>query len=509
MSAVHPEGETHDQLVERAFHLRDAGEIDSAAALFLRAAQQASNTRQRLYLQLRYACSLAGMARNTEVVVVARQVADQARREGHYAELADAMGLIVDDHLTNNRLALAADALAEASYALELAGDSPEVYLVTHNLAITYAHWGFASHALELFEQARQIAPDDVERYRINANSAVAYSRAAIDAEDPIARYQLLTDGIIAASSAINDLHTTEVFALTTALAHRAMLNLLVGNFAESLLDARRAQSLGTELHLLEEHAVAAIAESAALWKLHRDPAALDLAVRAKQRAREINYADFVQIALDVEVEVLWELGRFADARAQLEVTNQRLLDQLRHEYIARVDHVQLGISHRRTAAESETDSLTGLRNRRFLSRTLHALLQHGSPVIVGVLDLDGFKQVNDVYSYSLGDMVLQDVARLLTRACRRADAVIRLGGDEFVIALRDTDLATGLMVFERARELIAGHRFAGLPDSVRLTASVGVNVGGSHDDPIVVVTAAQESLQRAKRTGRNCVVVA
>ena len=125
------------------------------------------------------------------------------------------------------------------------------------------------------------------------------------------------------------------------------------------------------------------------------------------------------------------------------------------------------------------------------------------------MLDLDGFKQVNDVYSYSLGDMVLQDVARLLTRACRRADAVIRLGGDEFVIALRDTDLVTGLAVFERARELISSHRFTGLPDSVRMSASVGVSVGGSHDDPIAVVTAAQESLQRAKRAGRNCIVVA
>ena len=509
MSAVHPEGETHDQLVERAFHLRDIGDIDAAAQLFLRAADQTESSQQRLYLLLRYACSLAGMARNAEVVEVAHNVAAQARREGHYAELADAMGLIVDDHLTNNRLALAADTLAEASYALELAGDGPDVYLVTHNLAITYAHWGFAGHALELFEQARRIAPDDVERYRINANSAVAYSRAAIDMEDPIARYQLLTNGISAASSAINDLRTHEVFALTTALAHRAMMNLIVGNFADALTDARRAQTLGTELHLLEEHAVAAIAEAAALWRSQRDPAALDLATRAKKLAQAINYPDFVQIALDVEIEVLWEQGRFAEARTQLETTNQRLLGQLRHEYAARIDHVQLGISHRRTSSESETDSLTGLRNRRYLSRTLQTLLHHGSPVTVGVLDLDGFKQVNDHHSYSHGDLVLRDVAELLTRACRRADAVIRLGGDEFVIALRDTDLATGLHVFERARDLIRNHRFAGLPDTVRLTASVGVAVGASHDDAINVVTNAQESLQRAKRSGRNRIVVA
>ena len=508
MSAVHPEGETHDQLVGRAFHLRDIGDIDAAAQLFLVAADLAESSQQRLHLLLRYACSLAGTGRSAEVVDMARKVAAQARREGHHAELADAMGLVVDDHLTNNRLALAADALAEASYALELAGDGPEVYLVTHNLAITYAHWGFASHALELFEQARRIAPDDLERYRINANSAVAYCRAAIDTDDPIARYQLLTDGITAASSAIDDLRTNEVFALTTALAHRAMMNLIVGNFADALADARRAQSLGTELHLLEEHTVAAIVEAAALWRSARDPAALELAIRAKQLARTINYPDFVQIALDVEIEVLWELGRFAEARTQLEITNQRLLGQLRHEYVARIDHVQLGISHRRTAAESETDSLTGLRNRRYLSRTLQTLLQHGSPVTIGVVDLDGFKQVNDHHSYSHGDLVLQDVAELLTRACRRADAVIRLGGDEFVIALRDTDLATGLQVFERARDMIRNQHFTGLPDTVRLTASVGVAVGESHDDATAVVTNAQESLQRAKRSGRNCIIV-
>jgi diguanylate cyclase (GGDEF)-like protein len=497
--------------VERAFLLRDAGDIDSAAELFLQAANQAEATKEQLFLRLRYACSLAGMARNTEVVDVARQVAAQAHREGHFAELADAMGLIVDDHLSGNRLALAADALAEASYALELAGDSPDVYYVTHNLAITYARWGFAGHALELFERARRIAPDDTERYRINANSAVAYSRAAIDTDDHDARVALVAGGIAAASAAINDQRTQEVFALTTALAHRAVLHLLAGNYVDALDDARRAQSVGTGLHLLEEDIVAAIVEAGALWRSQRDHAALDLAVRAKWRAHAINYPDYVQIALDTEVEVLWDLGRFADARTQLEVTNQRLLGQLRYEYLARIDHVQLGISHRRTSSESETDSLTGLRNRRFLSRTLQTLLLNGSPVTVGVLDLDGFKQVNDQHSYAQGDVVLQAVAQLLTRACRRADAVIRLGGDEFVIALRDTDLETGLRVFERARDLIRNHHFAGagVSDDICLTASVGVAVGGVHDEAIAVVTAAQESLQRAKRAGRNCIVVA
>jgi diguanylate cyclase (GGDEF)-like protein len=508
--AIHPDYETHADLVAAAFQHRDAGEFATAASLFRRAAHEAPSSQEMLFLRLRYACCLDSATEHAEIAEAARQVAEQARAEGHYAELADALGLIVDNHMQFGRVALAADALADASYALELAEDGPELYLPTHNLAITFARWGSVDQALELFDRALRMAPDAIERYRVHANSTTAYSTAAVMTDDPIVRHELLTAGIAAASLAVDDTNAYEIAGLTCGLAHRSILRLLIGDYEAAINDARRAEELSAELGMFEERSIALISGAAATWLLHRDPAsALPLAVAAQRFADEHNLSEFVQLALEAEVDILWQMGAFEEARALLEVTNRNTLNRLQRERLARIDHVQLGVNHRRTSAESETDSLTGLRNRRYLSRTLHTMLQFGSPVAICVLDLDGFKQINDLHSYALGDQVLQEVAGLLNRACRRADAVIRLGGDEFLLALRDTDLAASLVVLERARELIRSQRFAGLGDTVRLTASVGVTVGQPGDDPLHVVAIAQESLQRAKRSGRNCIVVA
>ncbi|HAP76890.1 MAG TPA: hypothetical protein DCR14_12490, partial [Acidimicrobiaceae bacterium] len=126
---------------------------------------------------------------------------------------------------------------------------------------------------------------------------------------------------------------------------------------------------------------------------------------------------------------------------------------------------------------------LTGLPNRRHLDTILPDAFDGTAPVCVAVIDLDGFKQVNDEHGYMLGDTVLQEVAGLLERVCRRNDAVVRLGGDEFVMVLRDTSPGDARAVFERVRQLIAARTFNGLPTSVRLTASVGVAVGSAPMD--------------------------
>lgn len=77
-------------------------------------------------------------------------------------------------------------------------------------------------------------------------------------------------------------------------------------------------------------------------------------------------------------------------------------------------------------------------------------------PVCIGVIDLDGFKHINDEFGYMQGDAVLKEVAVLLERVCRRGDSVARLGGDEFVMLLGNTSPGDALMVFERVRSLIA-----------------------------------------------------
>jgi diguanylate cyclase (GGDEF)-like protein len=220
--------------------------------------------------------------------------------------------------------------------------------------------------------------------------------------------------------------------------------------------------------------------------------------------ATEINYADYLEPLLKVEVEVLWKLGLHDEARAALERNlrdaNRRLYD----ERAARWEHVRLGVEHLRVEALSESDPLTGLPNRRHLSHLLPEVLEDHAPVCVGVIDLDGFKRINDEHGYLRGDSVLQEVAGLLERVLRRGDAVVRLGGDEFVMVLRETSPGDARFVFERVRQLIANRTWNGLPSSVGLTASVGVSVGSGSFDSARVLADAAEALQTAKRSGRD-----
>lgn len=125
--------------------------------------------------------------------------------------------------------------------------------------------------------------------------------------------------------------------------------------------------------------------------------------------------------------------------------------------------------------ALSESDPLTGLPNRRHLAHLLPEVLEEHAPVCVGVIDLDGFKRVNDEFGYLEGDSVLQEVAGVLERVCRRGGSVIRLGGDEFLMVLRETSPGDARSVFSRDaavdRHSNGGH---GIPGSVVITAFIG-----------------------------------
>ena len=112
------------------------------------------------------------------------------------------------------------------------------------------------------------------------------------------------------------------------------------------------------------------------------------------------------------------------------------------------------------------TDPLTGLYNRRFLvdhlTREISRAERSGGILAVGMMDLKGFKSINDRMGHPVGDSVLVRTARVVRESLRAVDAGCRWGGDEFVLVLPNTDMISALAVLERVRETVAAIPLAG-----------------------------------------------
>ena len=152
-------------------------------------------------------------------------------------------------------------------------------------------------------------------------------------------------------------------------------------------------------------------------------------------------------------------------------------------------------------------DPLTGLANRAlFLDRLHHALQatgRHRMPLATLVMDLDGFKEINDSYGHAVGDELLCAVAKRLVEAVRSNDTVARLGGDEFAIVIEDVDDAGRDLVIERIKRAIATpFLIHGEPRQVG--GSIGLVLSrGNIDTPSDMLRRADMAMYAAKREGK------
>ena len=158
-----------------------------------------------------------------------------------------------------------------------------------------------------------------------------------------------------------------------------------------------------------------------------------------------------------------------------------------------------------------DTDAFTGLINH---ARILTVLKQGmakagGHPVSVIMADVDVFKSINDTYGHLIGDKVLQGITGRLRSAARHGDVVGRYGGDEFLIVLKDTPARTARTIAERMRARVGDEPLDLGGRAVRVTLSAGVATARATDDSEGLIARADAALYRAKRAGRNCVMVA
>lgn len=159
---------------------------------------------------------------------------------------------------------------------------------------------------------------------------------------------------------------------------------------------------------------------------------------------------------------------------------------------------------NQRLREEAIRDPLTGLYNRRYLQESLAReaaiALRSGMPLLVAMLDVDGFKEVNDHGGHEAGDALLCEIAQLLSSQVRASDLVCRMGGDEFLVVLRSADPPAAIALCERWR--------ASFPAAV--TVSIGLAVYRAGEETIEeTVRRADAALYEAKRMGRNRVVLA
>jgi two-component system, cell cycle response regulator len=161
----------------------------------------------------------------------------------------------------------------------------------------------------------------------------------------------------------------------------------------------------------------------------------------------------------------------------------------------------------------SVRDNLTGLYNRGyFLSQIgplaeLNSLCELGLALIL--VDIDHFKRVNDTHGHSVGDLILREVAEVLRESTRGEDLVARYGGEEFILALPSCSLEQATERAEHIRTRLSSRLVDASQGPVGVTASLGLSFApaGRVRDVVALITAADQALYEAKRSGRNRVI--
>jgi diguanylate cyclase (GGDEF)-like protein len=188
--------------------------------------------------------------------------------------------------------------------------------------------------------------------------------------------------------------------------------------------------------------------------------------------------------------------------------TERDLFNYLAGQAAVSIENVGL---HETVQRQARTDELTGLANhRRFqeaLSSELERSKRFGHSVSLLMLDIDNFKEVNDLHGHQQGDVVLREVARILRESSREIDEPARYGGEELAVVLPETDIEGAFNLAERIRARIEALSFdtTDESDTLSVTASLGVaSVAPGAGDGRALVAAADQALYEAKRAGKN-----
>jgi diguanylate cyclase len=198
-------------------------------------------------------------------------------------------------------------------------------------------------------------------------------------------------------------------------------------------------------------------------------------------------------------------------ATREMRETNKALEDRLS---LSKTEISNLQQSLEAIRAESLTDPLTGLGNRKYFDRSIEMAVQtalaSGEPLSLLMLDIDHFKSFNDSYGHLTGDQVLRLVGMSLKQTIKGQDITARYGGEEFAVVLPNTALRQALTVADHIRRAVMAKELKKKSTGEilgRVTISVGVSMLKPGDDTESLIERADACLYAAKRNGRNRVI--
>jgi diguanylate cyclase (GGDEF)-like protein len=282
--------------------------------------------------------------------------------------------------------------------------------------------------------------------------------------------------------------------ALSAAKKQRSQHNIAMINadIGRLFLDSKKSKlALPFFLHAIKN--LEELGERTEIMRVHLDLSRVYEALHKYKLALE-HFKLHHQFSNQVRSEAATQYAQTMQSQLELERERARAL-QLEQQNVS-------------LALESRLDALTQIANRRALEEDLERLWleaqQSGLPLAVVVADIDHFKLVNDQFSHSVGDLVLQQCALLLRRQVRHLDVLARFGGEEFVLLLPNLDEKSAYRFAQRCRKVIAQHTWQVLEPNLTVTMSFGFASASHAASAQALFRLADDALFKAKKAGRN-----